>query len=66
MFPLVLLGYITVILQHDAGGFDSSVHISEEVRNANIAIPWAILCAAGLGSVLGWGITSPNLDLTVL
>ncbi|KAF7430212.1 GABA-specific high-affinity permease [Pleurotus ostreatus] len=36
------------------GGFDSSVHISEEVRNANIAIPWAILCAAGLGSVLGW------------
>ncbi|KAG9218367.1 hypothetical protein CCMSSC00406_0007262 [Pleurotus cornucopiae] len=30
------------------GGFDSSVHISEEVRT------WAILCAAGLGSVLGW------------
>ncbi|KAL4255829.1 Amino Acid-Polyamine-Organocation Transporter [Pleurotus pulmonarius] len=36
------------------GGFDSSVHISEEARNANIAVPWAVICAAGLGSVLGW------------
>ncbi|KAJ8494727.1 hypothetical protein ONZ45_g13133 [Pleurotus djamor] len=38
------------------GGFDSSVHISEEARNANVAVPWGVICATGLGSALGWGI----------
>ncbi|OBZ67516.1 putative amino-acid permease PB24D3.02c [Grifola frondosa] len=36
------------------GGFDSSLHISEEARNANVAVPWATMCATVLGSVLGW------------
>ncbi|KAF9254651.1 amino acid transporter [Marasmius fiardii PR-910] len=36
------------------GGFDSTVHVSEEARNANIAVPWAIMGAVTLASVLGW------------
>lgn len=38
------------------GGFDSSVHISEEARNANVAVPWAVVCSTFLGCVLGWTI----------
>ncbi|ESK88339.1 gaba permease [Moniliophthora roreri MCA 2997] len=36
------------------GGFDCSVHISEEARNANVAIPWAIMSSTTLACVLGW------------
>ncbi|KAJ7268721.1 amino acid permease-domain-containing protein [Mycena haematopus] len=36
------------------GGFDTSVHISEEARNAPHAVPFAILSATIVGSILGW------------
>ncbi|KXN86792.1 hypothetical protein AN958_09643 [Leucoagaricus sp. SymC.cos] len=35
-------------------GFDTSVHISEEARNAQTAVPFAIMCATILSSLLGW------------
>ncbi|KXN82731.1 hypothetical protein AN958_02223 [Leucoagaricus sp. SymC.cos] len=35
-------------------GFDTSVHISEEARNAPRAVPFAIMCATILSSLLGW------------
>ncbi|KAJ7848955.1 amino acid/polyamine transporter I [Mycena olivaceomarginata] len=35
-------------------GFDSGVHISEEARNANVAIPWAIVYTCGVGTTLGF------------
>ncbi|KAJ6594170.1 amino acid/polyamine transporter I [Mycena capillaripes] len=35
-------------------GFDTSVHISEEARNAPRAVPFAILSATILSSILGW------------
>ncbi|KAJ7058704.1 amino acid/polyamine transporter I [Mycena amicta] len=39
------------------GGFDTSVHISEEARNAARAVPFAIMCATILSSILGWLVT---------
>ncbi|KAI0674185.1 APC amino acid permease [Trametes maxima] len=36
------------------GGFDASVHISEEASNARTAVPWAIVSAVGIAGVLGW------------
>ncbi|KAH9946459.1 amino acid permease-domain-containing protein [Amylocystis lapponica] len=36
-------------------GFDSSLHISEEASNASVAVPWALIGATVVGSVLGWG-----------
>ncbi|KAJ3836744.1 amino acid/polyamine transporter I [Lentinula raphanica] len=36
------------------GGFDTSVHISEEARNASRAVPFAIMCATVFSSLLGW------------
>ncbi|KII84524.1 hypothetical protein PLICRDRAFT_117614 [Plicaturopsis crispa FD-325 SS-3] len=38
------------------GGFDASVHISEEATNASVAVPWAIIYSTTSGSVLGWAI----------
>lgn len=35
-------------------GFDTSVHISEEARNAPRAVPFAIMSATILSSILGW------------
>ncbi|KAF5349324.1 hypothetical protein D9758_011797 [Tetrapyrgos nigripes] len=35
-------------------GFDTSVHISEEAKNATRAVPFAIMCATVLSSILGW------------
>ncbi|KAF5385554.1 hypothetical protein D9757_006745 [Collybiopsis confluens] len=35
-------------------GFDTSVHISEEAKNAPRAVPFAIMCATILSSILGW------------
>ncbi|KAJ7747328.1 amino acid/polyamine transporter I [Mycena metata] len=39
------------------GGFDTSVHISEEARNAPRAVPFAMISATVLSSVLGWIVT---------
>ncbi|THV04571.1 amino acid transporter [Dendrothele bispora CBS 962.96] len=36
------------------GGFDTSVHISEEAKNATRAVPFAIMCATLSGCILGW------------
>ncbi|VDC07407.1 unnamed protein product [Peniophora sp. CBMAI 1063] len=38
------------------GAFDSSTHLSEEAKNANVAVPWALMCSTSIASVLGWGI----------
>lgn len=38
------------------GGFDASVHMSEEASNAATAIPWAIVSSIAISAVLGWGI----------
>jgi len=38
------------------GGFDAGVHISEEALNANIAVPWAIICVTAIGCILGFAI----------
>ncbi|OJA10854.1 hypothetical protein AZE42_06122 [Rhizopogon vesiculosus] len=43
------------------GGYDSSVHISEEASNATTAIPWAIVGSIAVSAILGWGI---NVSLT--
>ncbi|KAG2354803.1 amino acid transporter [Suillus spraguei] len=43
------------------GGYDSSVHISEEASNATSAIPWAIIGSIAVSAALGWGI---NVSLT--
>ncbi|GLB36976.1 putative APC amino acid permease [Lyophyllum shimeji] len=43
------------------GAFDSTVHISEEATNADVAIPYAIILAATSSGVLGWAI---NVALT--
>ncbi|KAJ3992755.1 amino acid/polyamine transporter I, partial [Lentinula boryana] len=42
-------------------GFDLSVHISEEARNASTAIPWAVMLSMTASCILGWGI---NVSLT--
>lgn len=38
------------------GGYDASVHMSEEASNAASAIPWAIVSSIAICAVLGWGI----------
>ncbi|KIK52793.1 hypothetical protein GYMLUDRAFT_207812 [Collybiopsis luxurians FD-317 M1] len=38
------------------GGFDSSVHISEEAQNAKIAVPFAIMTSTGFGCLLGFAV----------
>ncbi|KAJ7142136.1 APC amino acid permease [Mycena crocata] len=38
------------------GGFDACVHISEEASNATVAVPWAMVAATTLGSILGWAL----------
>ncbi|KAF8670193.1 hypothetical protein AX14_005909 [Amanita brunnescens Koide BX004] len=37
-------------------GLDTTVHISEEAKNANTAIPYGILSAALSSIILGWGL----------
>ncbi|VDC02845.1 unnamed protein product [Peniophora sp. CBMAI 1063] len=37
-------------------GFDVSVHVSEEARNAKIVVPWALVCCTVLSAVLGWAL----------
>ncbi|KAG1722545.1 amino acid/polyamine transporter I, partial [Suillus paluster] len=41
---------------YTTGGYDASVHMSEEASNAAIAIPWAITGAIAMSAVLGLGI----------
>ncbi|KAG1723082.1 amino acid permease-domain-containing protein [Suillus paluster] len=36
------------------GGYDASVHMSEEASNAATAIPWAITSSIIIAAVLGW------------
>ncbi|KAJ7493616.1 amino acid/polyamine transporter I [Mycena latifolia] len=36
------------------GGFDVGVHISEEAKNANVAVPWAIIWVTAVGCALGF------------
>lgn len=43
------------------GAFDSTLHISEEATNANVAVPWAMICACSIAGVLGWGRLSIQL-----
>ncbi|KAI0320655.1 APC amino acid permease [Amylostereum chailletii] len=43
------------------GGFDSTVHISEEARNARTAVPWAMLCSVVTSCALGFVV---NIVLT--
>ncbi|KAG1812734.1 amino acid/polyamine transporter I [Suillus variegatus] len=38
------------------GGYDASVHMSEEASNAAMAIPWAIVSSIAVSAVLGWGV----------
>ncbi|PPQ75687.1 hypothetical protein CVT26_001521, partial [Gymnopilus dilepis] len=38
------------------GAFDSTIHISEEARNANVAIPFALIAGTVLSIVIGWGV----------
>lgn len=38
------------------GGYDSSVHMSEEASNAATTIPWAIISSIAMSAILGWGI----------
>jgi len=38
------------------GAFDSTVHISEEATNANVAIPYAIILATTSSVIIGWGL----------
>jgi len=38
------------------GAFDSTLHISEEATNASIAVPWAMISACTISSILGWGV----------
>ena len=46
----------------ESGGFDSTVHMSEEASNAAVAVPWAIVGAIGMSGVLGWG-NQPSTEL---
>jgi amino acid transporter len=48
------MDYAQHVLSRVTGGFDCSVHISEEARNANVAIPWAIMSSTTLACILGW------------
>lgn len=41
---------------YSIGGYDASVHMSEEASNAATAIPWAIISSIAVSIVLGWGI----------
>ncbi|KAF8874578.1 amino acid/polyamine transporter I [Gymnopilus junonius] len=36
------------------GGIDAPVHISEEARNASVAVPRTIIMSTALGCLLGW------------
>ncbi|KAH7912918.1 amino acid/polyamine transporter I [Hygrophoropsis aurantiaca] len=39
------------------GGYDSSVHMSEEASNAATAVPWAIVSSVSVAGILGWAIS---------
>ena len=45
-----------------SGGFDASVHISEEASNARTAVPWAIISAVGIAGLLGWSMSTHSYE----
>ncbi|KAF8641521.1 hypothetical protein AX16_009899 [Volvariella volvacea WC 439] len=49
-----ILGFLAPLWA--AGGFDVGLHISEEAKNASIAVPWAVVINTAVGCVLGFGI----------
>ncbi|KAI0065302.1 APC amino acid permease [Artomyces pyxidatus] len=38
------------------GGYDASIHISEEANNASVAVPWAILSSVVVACILGFAL----------
>ncbi|KAI0708122.1 APC amino acid permease [Cerioporus squamosus] len=50
--PLWTIGMSALFISR--GGFDASVHISEEASNARTAVPWALVSAVGIAGLLGW------------
>ena len=46
-----------------AGGFDASVHISEEASNARTAVPWAIISSVGIAGILGFSKSSVSVTV---
>ncbi|KAJ7493759.1 APC amino acid permease [Mycena latifolia] len=48
--------FILSFLAPLVGGFDVGVHISEEAKNANVAVPWAIIYATAVGTSLGFAV----------
>ncbi|KAJ7845755.1 APC amino acid permease [Mycena leptocephala] len=48
--------FILSFLAPLVGGFDVGVHISEEAKNANVAVPWAIIWVTGVGCILGFAV----------
>ncbi|KAF8130903.1 amino acid/polyamine transporter I [Mycena galopus ATCC 62051] len=38
------------------GGFDVGLHISEEAKNASVAVPWAIISVTAIGCILGFAV----------
>lgn len=44
--------------------FDSGVHVSEEVSNARVAVPIAIVAPAVVSAVLGFGKSFPKTPFT--
>ncbi|KAF7974533.1 hypothetical protein HWV62_12002 [Athelia sp. TMB] len=45
------------------GAFDSTLHISEEAANANIAVPWAMISACSIAGILGFALQGVNVAL---
>lgn len=37
------------------GAFDSTTHLSEEAKNASVAVPWALMGMTSVACSLGWG-----------
>ncbi|KAJ6543330.1 amino acid/polyamine transporter I [Mycena sp. CBHHK59/15] len=48
--------FILSFLAPLVSGFDVGVHISEEAQNANVAVPWAIICVTAIGCTLGFAV----------
>lgn len=51
----VLLRINSLVIELVLGGIDATVHISEEAKNASIAVPRAIIMSTALGCIFGWG-----------
>ena len=51
----MLIAFVLSNRQKFLAGLDTIVHISEEAKNANTAIPYGILFATLTTFALGWG-----------